>query len=76
MYINKSKFMKLIEKFLNEVATECKKEHNKKKIEIQIIDPFLDYIIKRLQPYFIATTVIILVLLVSISVIIWILVTK
>ena len=68
--------MKLVEKFLTEIATECRKEHNRKKIEIQIIDPFLDYIIKRLQPYFIATTVVILVLLVSISVIIWLLLIK
>jgi hypothetical protein len=66
--------MKLIlKKLLEELVEEFENKEVKERIEDNVIDPCLNFIIKKLQPYFIATTIIIIVLFVSITFIIYLL---
>ena len=68
--------MTLLHKFINEIITELQHKENKHKIENYILDPCINYLIEKIQPYFIATTILILVLVVSISFIIYLLLIK
>jgi hypothetical protein len=63
----------IIKKLLLEIVEEFDNIETKEKIENNIIDPCLNFIIKKLQPYFIATTITIIVLFVSITFIIYLL---
>jgi hypothetical protein len=65
--------MNLIKKLISELVEEFDNKDTRGNIEISVIDPCLDFIIKKLQPYFIATTITIIVLFVSISFIIYLL---
>jgi hypothetical protein len=63
----------IIKKLLLEIVEEFENIETKEKVENNIIDPCLNFIIKKLQPYFIATTITIIVLFVSITFIIYLL---
>jgi hypothetical protein len=63
----------IIKKLLLEIVEEFDKIETRDKVENNIIDPCLKFIIKKLQPYFIATTITIIVLFVSITFIIYLL---
>jgi hypothetical protein len=52
----------LISAIIQEIISELEKKENIKSIEDSLLDPCINYIIKRLQPYFIATTVLVLTL--------------
>jgi hypothetical protein len=63
----------IIKKLLLEIVEEFDNIETRDKVENKIIDPCLNFIIKKLQPYFIATTMTIIVLFVSITFIIYLL---
>jgi hypothetical protein len=63
----------IIKKLLLEIVEEFDNIETRDKVENNIIDPCLNFIIKKLQPYFIATTMTIIVLFVSITFIIYLL---
>jgi hypothetical protein len=66
----------IIKKLLLEIVEEFENTETRDKVENNIIDPCLNFIIKKLQPYFIATTITIIVLFVSITFIIYLLLTS
>jgi hypothetical protein len=63
----------ILKKILLEIVEEFDNIETRDKVENNIIDPCLNFIIKKLQPYFIATTMTIIVLFVSITFIIYLL---
>jgi hypothetical protein len=63
----------ILKKLLLEIVEEFDNIETRDKVENNIIDPCLNFIIKKLQPYFIATTMTIIVLFVSITFIIYLL---
>lgn len=60
-----------MESFLNklimEILDELNKEDNRSLIENCVIDPSFDYIVKKIQPYVIALTILNIVLIISIT---------
>ena len=68
--------MKLIQKLIHEITDELQKDHNKQKLENHLLDPCMNFVIQKIQPYVIATTILILILVISISFIIYLLLSK
>lgn len=63
----------IIKKLISELVEEFDNKETRENIEDSVIEPCLNFIIKKLQPYFIATTITIIVLFVCISFIIYLL---
>jgi hypothetical protein len=63
----------IIKKLISELVEEFDNKETRENIEYSVIEPCLNFIIKKLQPYFIATTITIIVLFVCISFIIYLL---
>lgn len=53
---------KLIKEILDEIMEDWDDEENKKKIQERFLDPMICYIMDKLYPYFIISTVIVFIL--------------
>jgi len=51
---------------LEKCILEVKKEENMGKIQTNVLDPLIDYILERLYPYFLVTSIIFLLILLMI----------
>lgn len=53
---------KLVKEILDEIMEDWDDEENKKKIQERFLDPMICYIMDKLYPYFIISTVIVFIL--------------
>jgi len=51
---------KLTNKIIEKLITEIKQPEHMKKLQINILDPMIDYTYRRLYPYFLVTTIVFL----------------
>ena len=54
----KQKIQKVVEKLVNQLIIELKKEHNIAKIQTELLDPIVQYTFSRLYPYILGTSII------------------
>jgi len=54
----KQKIQKVVEKLVNQLIIELKKEHNIKKIQTELSDPIVQYTFSRFYPYILGTSII------------------
>jgi hypothetical protein len=58
----------MIEKFVNDTLQrfidEISKRENKEKLHKQIIEPLVDYVLKKVYPYIVTTSIVIIMILV------------
>ena len=53
---------KLVKEILDEIMEDWENEENKKKVQERFLDPMICYIMDKLYPYFIISTVIVFIL--------------
>ena len=53
---------KLVKEILDEIMEDWDNEENKKKVQERFLDPMICYIMDKLYPYFIISTVIVFIL--------------
>lgn len=63
----------LVERMTSLCINECKKEENLHKIENNIVNPLVDFILEKLRPYILITCIIFIIIILSISSIIFLL---
>lgn len=57
-YLKKNKISELVIRIVNQIIIEVKKPHNLDKIQLELLDPIVQYTFSRLYPYILATSVI------------------
>ena len=56
-YIRLMTFNKLIKEIVDTCICEAKKDKNRKKIEEDVLAPLIDYILEKIKPYVIGTSI-------------------
>lgn len=67
---------KLINEFIDVCVIECQNETNRKKIEDSVLSPTIDFIIDKIKPYIIGTTVFLITMIILIMSIIFLIIFK